>query len=140
MANSVLEAVRSGHKAGLCLLPTRDDGSKAPALGSWSAYQTTRPTIAEMRAFDFAHRSGFGVVAGAVSGHVDPWDFDCRATYDAFVQAAHQCGLRELVETIRGRFEIETPGGGRRWLVRYPATEAFQDVVLARRPGRTGEK
>ena len=63
---TILDAARAAYAAGLCLLPTRDDGSKAPDVSSWIPYKTTRPTIAEMQGFDFASRSGFGVIAGAV--------------------------------------------------------------------------
>ncbi len=135
----ILDTVRAGYLAGLCLLPTRNDGSKAPDVAAWTAFQTTRPTIAQMRAFDFAARCGFGVLAGLVSNRIESWDFDCPHTFDAFIDSAATCGLDELVRRIRAGYEDATPAGGRRWLVRYPVTVTWHDCTLARRLGREGE-
>jgi hypothetical protein len=138
-ATSIINAARSAYAAGLSLLPTRDDGSKAPDVPGWREYQTTRPTVDEMRAFNFSTRSGFGVIAGAVSQHRETWDFDDLETYRAFVEAAEACGLGDAVRRIVAGFENETPGGGRRWIVTYPPDVDARDVTLARRPGRNGE-
>ena len=136
----VLSAARSAYAAGLSLLPVRGDGSKAPDVSSWIPFKTTRPIVEQMRAFDFAHRAGYGVVGGDVSGRLDPWDFDCADTFEAFVQAAHACGLGAIVDRIRQGYEDQTPSGGRRWLARYPAGATFADTVLARRPKRPEER
>ena len=82
---------------------------------------------------------GYGVIGGAVSGGLDPWDFDCAVTYDAFIAAAHACGLGPVVDRIRAGYEDQTPAGGRRWLVHYPDGVAFADVVLAARPRRADD-
>jgi hypothetical protein len=81
----VLSAVRSAYAAGLCLLPVAENGSKAPDVSSWHLFQTIRPTDAQMREWNFGRRCGFGVIAGPVSRHVECWDFDDAATFDAFV-------------------------------------------------------
>jgi len=135
----VLPAARSAYAAGLCLLPVRDDGSKAPAVPTWREHQTVRPTAEQMAAWDFASRAGFGVIAGAVSGRVESWDFDTADVFDEFVAAAHGCGLGPVVDRLRAAYEDQTPNGGRRWLVRYPEAVSWQDCTLARRPGRDGE-
>ena len=44
-----------------------------------------------------------------------------------------------LVQRIRAGYEDETPGGGRRWIVEYPASIEWHDCTLARRPGHEGE-
>ena len=137
----VLAAVRAAYLAGLCLLPVAADGSKRPdTRNGWRTFIERRPTIDEMRKFDFAHRAGYGVVGGAVSGDVDPWDFDDAGIFEAFVTAAEGCGLGQLVARIRAGYEDKTPSGGRRWLIRYSPGVKFADTVLARRPGREGEK
>jgi hypothetical protein len=136
---SVYTPARSAYLAGLIVLPAAEDGSKRPAVSSWREFQQRRPSVDEIRGFDFAHRAGFGVVGGPVSGNLDPWDFDCPATFAAFVERAADCALADVVARIRAGFEAQTPSGGVRWLVRYPADLPFQDVVLARRPGRDGE-
>jgi hypothetical protein len=136
---SILSAVRLGYQAGLSLLPTRDDGSKAPAVPTWRDYQVTRPSVETMRTFGFEARAGFGMIAGPASGHAECWDFDCRETFAAFVEAAHACGLGAVVDRVRQGYEDETPSGGRRWIVRYPESVTWRDCALARRPGRDGE-
>lgn len=136
---SILNAVRSAHAAGLCLLPTRADGSRAPSVPSWTEYQQTRPTVEQMRRWGFEFRDGFGMLAGPVSGFRETWDFDDAATFDAFCEAASATGLGAVVQRIRDGYEDETPRGGRRWIVTYPADVVWSDVTLAQRPGRDGE-
>jgi len=116
----ILPAVRSAHAAGLSLLPVRDDGSKAPAVSAWRAFQMARPTVDNMRAwFTDTPRTGFGLVAGAVSGHRECWDFDDAHVFEAFVEAATASGLGAVVARIRAGYEDRTPGGGVRWIVTY---------------------
>ena len=112
----LLEAARSAFLVGLSILPVRDDGSKAPDVSSWREFQSVRPTIETMRAFDFAQCSGIGMVAGVGSAHRESWDFDDAGAYQAFVEMAASCGLGDLVKCIRQGYEDETPGGGRRWM------------------------
>jgi putative DNA primase/helicase len=92
-----------------------------------------------MRAFHFERRTGFGMIAGPVSGHHAAWDFDCPDIYRAFVEAAEASGLGELVRRIEAGYCDKTPAGGRRWIVHYPEAVAWRDETLARRPGREGE-
>lgn len=137
---TLLEAIRPGfNQAGLCFLPVKGDGSKAPDVSAWTAFQTTRPTVAQMRHWDFAHRCGVGMIAGAVSGYREAWDFDEAFTFEAFITAAGKCGLGDVVQRLRAGYEDQTPAGGRRWIVQYPATVTWKDLTLARRPGREGE-
>ena len=73
------------------------------------------------------------------SGHREAWDFDDVETFEQFVMGAHACGLGAVVDRLRAGYEDETPNGGRRWIVTYPDSIAWQDTTLARRPGRDGE-
>src|SRR5688500_14367474 len=97
MSQLLLVAAREGYTAGLCLLPVSEDGSKKPALSTWAEYKTRRPTVDEMRRWDFAQRHGLGMVAGPVSAHIESWDFDTAEVFAALVAAAHTIGLGELV-------------------------------------------
>jgi hypothetical protein len=132
-------AVRDAYRAGLSLLPVRDDGTKAPDLREWRDYIARRPTPADMRAFNFSQRVGYGMVSGPASGHRECWDFDCAATFEAFVETAHACGLGAVVNRIRAGYEDQTPGGGRRWIVQFPPSVTWRDCTLARRPNPDGE-
>src|SRR5262245_20988382 len=110
MTTTIFDTVRLGYnQAGRQLLPVRPVGSKAPDVSSWTEFKLVRASLTQMRAWDFSTRTGFGVVGGAVSGYVDPWDFDCFATFEAFVKAAEGCGLGDVVRRIRAGCEIETP-------------------------------
>ena len=136
---TVLQAARAAYAAGLALLPVAADGSKRPAVTTWKTFQVVRPTVAQMRAFAFAHQAGIGVISGPVSQHRECWDFDDRGTYDAFVEAAESCGLGDTVRRLVAGFENATPGGGRRWIAQYPESTVWTDCTLARRPGGVGE-
>ena len=135
---TVLDAVRSAYAVGLAVLPTREDGTKAPDVHEWTPFQTTRPPVEQMRDWSFQSRMGYGVLGGDVSGRLDPWDFDCADTFEAFLTTATATGLGDVVARIRAGYEDQSPRGGRRWLVRYPPGCAFADAALARRPGVPG--
>src|SRR5262245_32610716 len=141
MDNSVtpiLGAARQAYQAGLCVLPVAADGSKRPDVPTWEGFKSIRPTREQMQAFRFEHRTGFGMIAGAASGHRGSWDFDCGETYHRFLDEAQHCGLGAVVQRIRLGYEDETPNGGRRWIVRYPETLEWKDTTLARRPANDG--
>jgi hypothetical protein len=132
-------AVRAGIRSGLCLLPTKDDGSKRPDTGAWRQFQERGPTPDEVRGFAWDTRAGYGMVSGDVSGRRECWDFDDAEAFESFVAEAQRCGLGEVVDRIRVGYEDRTPGGGRRWIVEFPEEVVFRDCTLARRPGRAGE-
>ena len=132
-----LEAALAAHAAGLTAVPPREDGTKAP-LGEWKQYQTRRPTEAELRAWYRDGRTGLGVVCGAVSGGLECLEFEAEATYQAFVEAAQQLDLGELVERIDSGYSERSPGGGVHWLYRCP--EITGNTKLARDPGPDGPK
>jgi hypothetical protein len=133
------DAARHAWRAGLSLLPVANDGSKRPDVASWREFQVRRPTLEERRGFAFGRHDGFGMIAGAVSGYREAWDFDCADVYQAFVAMAATCELGDVVQRLIAGYEDETPAGGRRWIVRYPETVDWHDCTLARRPGRAGE-
>jgi putative DNA primase/helicase len=131
----VLREARGAYAAGLCILPVRADGSKAPAVRGWGTFKDRRPTVTELRAMRFDRAAGFGIVAGH---GVDAWDFDEVETFDRFLQAASETGLADLVVRIRAGYEDQTPRDGRRWLVRYTGDVDWRDETLAARVGADG--
>ena len=138
---TILEEVRLGfNRAGLSILPVREDGTKAPDVSSWFGYKTTRPTVEQMRRWDFGSRKGYGALAGPASGCRECWDFDGAVIFEEYVAAADACGLGDLVARIRAGYEDETPGGGRRWVATYPETVDWKDCTLAKRPKRPAER
>ena len=131
---TMLEAARQVYARRALPLPVQEDGSKKPDLKGWLEFKTRRPTPKELKAWNFGKRHGLGVIAGAVSGHIEAWDFDDLDIYMAFVAAADACGLGPVVERLRTGYEDATPRGGRRWLVKYPETVTWKDTTLAARP------
>jgi len=137
--STVQDAAWSAYRAGLCVLPVKEDGSKVPAVREWTPYKTTRPIVEQMLGWNFGSRAGFGIIAGRVSGCAEVWDFDCDKTFNALVAMAHATGLGALVDRIRTGYEGRTPNGGVRWIVRYPAHVTWKDCTLAKRQKRVGE-
>jgi hypothetical protein len=135
----ILEAARAAYAAGLAPLPVSPDGSKSPDVRRWKDYQTTRPSVVDLRSFAFDQHDGLGIVSGSGSGHRECWDFDTNDVFEAFVSRAQASGLGPLVDRVTGGYLDRTPGGGRRIIVTYPRELAFKDCTLARRPGRAGE-
>jgi hypothetical protein len=133
------QAALAAYKAGLCILPTAIDGSKAPAIRPWGQYKSVRPSVAELRAWRFDQAEGFGIVAGAVSGCVECWDFDTFEVLMAFEAAAQAARLGAVWQRMTAGCFDRTPGGGGRIPVHYPPDITFTDCTLARRPGRAGE-
>ena len=119
------------HKAGLCVVPPKEDGSKAP-LGEWKEYQSQRPSESALDQWYSNGRTGLGVVCGAVSGNLETLDFDDRDTYLGFKELAKASGLGELVERIEAGCSDESPAAGIHWP--YRCSEIGGNTKLARRP------
>lgn len=130
---TVLEAARAAFLAGICVVPPRPDGSKRP-IDAWARWQSERPDADQMRRWygDDGRQGGIGFVCGAVSGGLELFEFDDRATYEEFIEAARGVGLRELVDRIERGYLEETPGGGVHWF--YRCAEIAGNTKLARAP------
>jgi hypothetical protein len=135
------EAARCAYAAGLCVLPPVEDGSKRPQSvdGTWEQFKRERPSDALMRGW-YPGRSGLGIVAGAVSGHVEALDFDDRKTYFAYVEAAHAADLGAIVAQIEEGYCDDTASGGVRWLWRCPGVARTHNQKLACRPKQPNEQ
>src|SRR5205823_12284186 len=106
------EAAFAAHAAGLCVLPPKEDGSKAPltdASGHW-VVKEHRPSDAQVAGWYARGRSGLGIVCGNVSGNVEVLDFDDADTFQHFMEAAQLAGLGRSEERRVGK-----EGRGRGW-------------------------
>ncbi len=108
------------------------DGSKKPD-GAWKQYQTNPATKGELESWYRDGRTGVGLFTGY--GDAECFEFDCRATYDDFLDAHGDAGLTELVDRIRSNYEESSPGGGIHWL--YRCSERRGNTKLAERPAPT---
>jgi putative DNA primase/helicase len=121
---AVREAALAAHAAGLCVVPPREDGSKAP-IGTWKRNTSTRPTTQELDAWYGPH-TGIGLICGAVSGGLEMLEFEGRAVAEGrsqmFLELARDTGLADLVERIRAGYQERTPSGGIHLLYRVPTS------------------
>lgn len=140
---AVLEAARDAHEVGLCVIPPREDGSKAPQGSAWKPYQVERPSDKQLWAWFGRGRHGIGLITGRVSGGVaaedgevlggtECFEFDDRGAYDRFLRAAADAGLADLVERIDTGYSEESPSGGIHWL--YRCARIGGNTKLAERP------
>lgn len=140
MTATILPAALDALRAGLSVLPPKEDGTKAPDAKDWKRYQTARADEAEVRTLYANGRTGLGVVCGAVSGGLEMFEFEGRAieagVANAFIDAAEACGLGALVSRIAEGYTEATPSGGLHWLFR---TDSPVTTKLARRPATESE-
>ncbi len=136
------KAARQAKDLGLSVLPVNENGTKSPLCEippasctdpgciedrgngrrSWRHRNHRRATCRTLeRWFLTERRKGLGLVCGEISGGLLLFEFEGRAlrdgTFDRFIELAVESGLGELVDSIRGGYEEETPSGGVHWLV-----------------------
>ncbi|MBA3569186.1 MAG: DUF3987 domain-containing protein [Pyrinomonadaceae bacterium] len=121
---------RTAHKNGLCVVPPKGDGSKAPA-SFWKDYQTERPEPAQIDRWYESGREGIGVVCGTVSGNLTMLECENEDTWNLLVDNAGGIGLDELLGRISDGWMEKTPGGGIH--VYYRCEDCRGNKKLARR-------
>jgi len=116
-STTMLAAALACFDAGLCVVPVRADGSKAP-YGAWKRHQRVRPSRGNITAWfgEESKHDGFGVITGAVSGGLEMLELEGRATNSGLgtqiAELADSSGLGELwARVCAGYLEI-TPTGG----------------------------
>src|SRR5215212_6862195 len=140
MTGVLLGEALAAYRAGLCVLPPRQDGSKRPIGESWRQWQAEPPSLEHIRGWYGARSrfTGLGTVCGKVSGNLELFEFDERWAYDEYKRTAAELGLGELVERIEAGYLEESPSGGIHWLMR--CEEIAGNTVLAQRPKKPEEK
>src|SRR5215207_2502907 len=136
---AVAEVARAASVAGLCVLPPRQDGSRAPDATSWTEYQRRPSTAAELtRWYSDPQRSGIGYVCGRISGGLELLDFDDRGSaWDPFLALIADNGLGDLWERVAGGCLERTPSGG--YHVRFRSPHPSSSGKLAQRTKRPDE-
>ena len=145
-APDILTIALRAAAAGISVLPPMMDGSKRPmpywrdeqGKATWKPAQQHPADEAQIRRWYSDPRlTGLGCATGRVSGNLELFEFDDRAAYLAFVQAAEAAGLGTLVARIEAGYHEETPKPGVHWL--YRCDEIGGNVKLAARP-KTAEE
>lgn len=90
--------------SGLCVIPLRLDGSKAPTV-RWKEYQTRLPSQGEIETW-FTSSAGVAVVCGVVSGGLEILDFDIDA------ETIFPKWSKLVDPTLANLPVVKTPSGG----------------------------
>jgi hypothetical protein len=135
---------RELHDAGLCPLPVRADGTKAPDVRSWTQYKISRSTPEEHdRWFGDGRRTGIGIVTGAVSGNVELIEFEGLAVQegllDKVTELANNSGLGDIWQAVTSGWADESPSGGVHYKVVVQGRPAAANKKLAQRLAREDE-
>lgn len=139
----VLAAALAWHDAGACVLPTKTDGSKAPAVTSWTGYQTERPTRDQITKWFTGGHPGVGVVTGTVSGNLEMLELEGRAVAEGaltdLTALITETGLADLwVRISTLGYAEKTPSGGLHFLYRLDS-DVPGNTKLAQRPAHPDE-
>ncbi|GHA60968.1 hypothetical protein GCM10010330_10930 [Streptomyces tendae] len=137
-------SAREMDDAGLCVLPVRPDGSKAPDVRSWTQYKVNRSTPEEHdQWFSDGRRTGIGIVTGAVSGNIELIEFEGLAVNEGILaevaELAHNSGLGDLWEAVTKGWADQSPSGGVHYKVIVEGQPAAGNTKLARRLAREDE-
>ena len=135
---STLAVAREALKAGISVIPIKDDGSKAPALGTWKEFQERCPASEEIEAWFQDTALGLAYVCGEVSGNLESIDFDDKDTYSALRTRASEVGLGPLVEKVETGYLDDTPRGVR-WLYRCEVIGRNQKLAGRQQRGDEAE-
>jgi putative DNA primase/helicase len=127
----------AAHEAGLCVVPPRQDGTRAPT-STWRKFQSTPPTVDQLkRWYAESARTGIGYVCSTVSGGLEGLDFDEADAWHAYESLIQDHGLELLWHRTKSGYLERTPSGGYHVLWRTDAGQSNQK--LARRPKRPEE-
>lgn len=126
--SSIRDIANHALSLGISVVPPAEDGTKRPGTGGWKRFQTERASIEQIITW-YGPRTGVGFVCGGISGGLELFEFDDRATYLQYKEAAIGLGGGQLIDRIEGGYLEETPGGGIHWF--YYASELRGSAKLA---------
>ena len=111
--------------AGISVIPLELEGSKSPAIPTWTPFRERFATDTELCQW-FSQPAGIALVCGAISGGLEVIDFDDGSLFEPW---------RQLVKPIVERLPVvETPSGG--WHILFRCEEVGGNVKIACDPGR----
>jgi hypothetical protein len=122
-------AVKEAYDAGLCVVPPREDGSKAP-IGAWKEFQTERPSLDRLRAYYRTERHGLGVLGGPVSGELEVFELENEDVWKRFRCAMSDAGYDDLLERAEDGYLEQAPRGGVHYLWRTDKAGANRKLAM----------
>jgi hypothetical protein len=123
---AIIKAVREASELGISVVPVAEDGSKRPALTSWSVYQERVPKTIELNEwFKDRPRTGCGWITGAVSG-IECLDFDSQDAFETYADLA-----QEMISSTWERLcaYVESTPNGRHLFWRCTGIESNQKLA-----------
>lgn len=138
----VLAAALEAHAAGLCVIPARTDGTKAPR-GTWERWQSEQPTIDQLHHWFSNGHPGMGLVCGDISGNLEMLELEGVAVAGGVglevTKRAREAGIGHLVERLRAGYFEKTPSSGVHWLYRVAGDAVPGNTKIARRNATDAE-
>lgn len=140
--NQVAAAALAWDAAGVCALPARTDGTKAPSV-AWKDYQTSRYPRDKVAAIS----TGYGLLCGTISGNLEMVELEGRAIAEgawktiAALAAADPAvaDVWHLVTAGPDAYLERTPSGGVHILYRLADGQVPGNTKLASRPAHDDE-
>jgi hypothetical protein len=135
----LIEAARTWHDAGFCVIPSHEDGSKRP-FGAWKQYQVERPEWAKLYAWLSSGRyTGIGCIMGQASGNAEMIELEGPASivwsrFDKVIEEAKRApelGREALLVRIMQGFLESSAGGGLHTIIRISDGQALGNTKLA---------
>lgn len=127
---AVNAAVVEAYEAGLCVVPPREDGSKAP-VGVWKEFQEERPSLDRLREYYRKERHGLGVLGGPVSGELEVFELESDEIWKRFRCAMSDGGYEELLEKAEDGYLEQAPRGGVHYLWRTERAGANHKLAMS---------
>lgn len=133
---TVLATAQHATRLGLCVVPPREDGTKAPDAPSWKTFQTRLPTSNELNDW-YAHRErhGVGLVCGKISGGLELFEFEAAAVeqglHTQWAEIMRNIGEHELANRLLDGYSERSASGGLHFLYRceYTRTEKLASTI-----------
>ena len=130
--NQILVKALEFYVEGIVPLPVNRYRQKAPAVSSWTQYQTERPSKEQVLEW-FTKADGLGLLCGSISGNLLLIELEGRAatlqTIDLLTHRAKQNNILDLFEKLNSGYVERSPSGGLHWLLRsegiIPGNEKF---------------
>lgn len=124
---TVTDVARLAVQHGFCVVPPREDGTKAPDSHAWKQFQTRHPTLEELRGWYAPPRHGVGLVCGEISGGLELFEFEALAVeqgLDAkWAEMLRDSGEDELCDLLLSGYTERSAAGGLHILYRCPFTK-----------------
>ncbi len=143
MSSGLLADARRLVQSGISVIPIKTDGTKAPAVSTWSPYRERMPTDEELTQWFAGGTAGIAAVCGPISGGLEVMDFDIPGkgtpeqktdfapAWEPYVALLIEHGYEDLLNRL---VLCSTPSGGRHLAYRY-ASLKDGNQVLARTEG-----